>query len=216
MYDVELLSPAVEFLGSLEAKLRAKAPRTIELLRQFGPQLPMPHSKRLSGYPLWELRTKQGSSIVPMFYFAADRTVYVVASGYVKKTDKTSRSEIERAMRLMTDLFGGREMKTTQYRDFLREQLKDDEFKSEYENLEEEFTIAREVIELRQRHHLTQKELAERAGTSQPAIARLESGNYKNLSLSFIRRIAWALDAVPEIHLRSREPNAPEPAVKAT
>jgi hypothetical protein len=33
MYDVELLSPAVEFLGSLEAKLRPKATRTIELLR---------------------------------------------------------------------------------------------------------------------------------------------------------------------------------------
>jgi phage-related protein len=42
-----------------------------------------------------------------MFYFAADRTVYVVASGYVKKTDKTSRSEIERAMRLMTDFLEG-------------------------------------------------------------------------------------------------------------
>jgi predicted transcriptional regulator len=95
-------------------------------------------------------------------------------------------------------------MKTTNYEDYLREQLKDDEFKLEYEDLEEEFTIAREVIALRQKHNLTQKELAERVGTSQPAIARLESGNYKNLSLSFIRRIAGALDAVPEVHIRSR------------
>jgi predicted transcriptional regulator len=96
-------------------------------------------------------------------------------------------------------------MKTTNYEDYLREQLKDEEFKLEYEDLEEEFTIAREVIALRQKHNLTQKELAERVGTSQPAIARLESGNYKNLSLSFIRRIARALDAVPEVHIRSRE-----------
>ena len=49
---------------------------------------------------------------------------------------------------------------------------------------------------------MTQKELAEKVGTSQPAIARLESGNYKNVSLSFIRRLALALNAVPEIHLK--------------
>jgi hypothetical protein len=34
-YDVELLPPVVEFLRAIEAKLRAKAARTIELLRQF-------------------------------------------------------------------------------------------------------------------------------------------------------------------------------------
>lgn len=96
-------------------------------------------------------------------------------------------------------------MKVIRYNEFLREQLEDEQFKREYEELEEEFTIAREVIELRRRKNLTQRELAERVGTSQPAIARLESGTYRNLSLSFIRRVADALDAVPEVHLRSRE-----------
>lgn len=95
-------------------------------------------------------------------------------------------------------------MKAVRYEEFLEEQLKDDGFRQEYEALEEEFTIAREVIALRQQYNLTQKQLAERAGTSQPAIARLESGNYRNLSLSFLRRIAKALGAVPEVHLRSR------------
>jgi predicted transcriptional regulator len=95
-------------------------------------------------------------------------------------------------------------MKTTRYEDFLRDQLTDDEFRREYDELEEEFTIAREVIELRRRHKLTQKELADRVGTSQPAIARLESGNYRNLSLSFIRRVARALNAVTDVHIRSR------------
>ena len=97
-------------------------------------------------------------------------------------------------------------MKTMKYDEFLREQLADDDFRHEYDELGEEFTIAREVIELRQRHNMTQKELAERVGTSQPAIARLESGNYRNLSLSFVRRIAHALNAVPEVHIRSRKP----------
>ena len=96
-------------------------------------------------------------------------------------------------------------MNSVQYDDFLEEQLSDEEFRNEYSELEEQFTIAMEVIALRQKHNLTQKELAERVGTSQPAIARLESGNYRNLSLSFIRRIARALNAVPEVHIRSRE-----------
>ena len=92
----------------------------------------------------------------------------------------------------------------TRYDDLLRHQLGDDEFRREYEALEEEFTIAREIIALRNEHDLTQKELAERIGTSQPAIARVESGNYRNISLSFLRRIAAALDAEPEIHLRRK------------
>jgi len=99
-YEVELLPPAVEFLRGIDTKLRAKAARTIELLRQFGPTLPMPHAKKLSGYPLWELRVKQGSNIVRMLYFAIERTTYVVTSGFSKKSDRMNRSEIERAMRL--------------------------------------------------------------------------------------------------------------------
>lgn len=95
-------------------------------------------------------------------------------------------------------------MKTTKYEDFLSDQLTDDEFMREYDELEEEFTIAREVIELRGILNLTQKELADRVGTSQPAIARLESGNYRNLSLSFMRRVARALNAVTDVHIRSR------------
>ena len=70
--------------------------------------------------------------------------------------------------------------------------------------MEPEYSFAREVLELRREKHLTQKQLAEQMGTSQPAIARIESGNYQNLSLAFIRRLADALDAVPEVHLKKR------------
>jgi predicted transcriptional regulator len=95
-------------------------------------------------------------------------------------------------------------MKATRYQDLLNEQLRDPNFRREYEALEEEFTLATEIIALRKRLNLTQKDLAERVGTSQPAIARVESGNYRNLSLSFLRRLAVALEAVPEIHLRRK------------
>lgn len=95
-------------------------------------------------------------------------------------------------------------MKTTNLDDYVWNELEDPDFKREYDALEEEFTIAEEVIALRLEAHMTQKELAERVGTSQPAIARLESGNYRNLSLAFLRRVARALGTVPEVHLKKR------------
>ncbi len=81
--------------------------------------------------------------------------------------------------------------------------MRDPDFKREYDALEEEFTLAKEIIELRIRRKLTQKQLAQQMGTSQPAIARIESGSYKNVSLSFLRRLGKALGAVPEVHLRT-------------
>jgi len=91
-------------------------------------------------------------------------------------------------------------MKVHDYNEMLKEELKDSEFRKEYEALEDEFEIARQVIELRLKKGLTQKELAEKVNTSQSCIARLESGTYRNLSLSFLRRVSRALDV--QIHVK--------------
>jgi predicted transcriptional regulator len=96
-------------------------------------------------------------------------------------------------------------MKSMKYEEFLAKQLKNPSVRREYDALQEEFELAKEVIALRLKNNLTQKELAKQIGTSQPAIARLESGSYHNLTLSFLRRLADALGAVPEIHLRKKE-----------
>ncbi|MDH5719169.1 MAG: helix-turn-helix domain-containing protein [Spirochaetia bacterium] len=92
-------------------------------------------------------------------------------------------------------------MKLHKYSKVLKDNLKDRKFKEEFDKLDEEFTISREVLNLRKKKNMTQKELASLIGTSQPAIARLESGNYKNVSLPFIRKVANALGAKAEIHL---------------
>ncbi len=89
--------------------------------------------------------------------------------------------------------------------ELLKQQMKDPLFREAYEEYEEEFEIAREVIKLRKKAKLTQKELAEMVGTSQPAIARLESGEYKNLTLSFLRRVGKALGVTPEIHFKKNK-----------
>ena len=102
-FEVILLGNAMDFIRSLEPKLQAKALRSIELLRHFGPQLPMPHSRKLSGYNLWELRTRQSTNICRLFYFHHRETTYVVTSGYLKKSDKTKVEEIQKAMRIRED-----------------------------------------------------------------------------------------------------------------
>jgi DNA-binding XRE family transcriptional regulator len=91
-------------------------------------------------------------------------------------------------------------MKIVDYEDFKNELLKNEEVKQAYESLEDEFQLAQEIIKLRQELNLTQAQLAKECGTSQPAISRLESGNYKNLTLSFLRRLGKALGAEPVIH----------------
>ena len=55
----------------------------------------------------------------------------------------------------------------SEFRDFLNEQLKDDEFKAEYENMSPEFDIIRAMVQARKEQNITQKELSERTGITQ-------------------------------------------------
>ena len=50
---------------------------------------------------------------------------------------------------------------------FFEEQMKDEEFKKEYENLQPEFDIIRALVDARTSQNMTQKELAQRTGINQ-------------------------------------------------
>ena len=107
-YEVRVLQPALHFLETLDIKMKAKAYRTISLLRDFGPFLTEPHSKKITGIKnLYELRVKQGNNICRLFYFHSDGKVYVVTSGFIKKRNKTSKSELEKAERIMNQFMEG-------------------------------------------------------------------------------------------------------------
>ena len=56
------------------------------------------------------------------------------------------------------------------------EWFKDPEFVREFDTLEEEFALARALIGARAQAGLTQEELAQRMGTTQSVVARLEGG----------------------------------------
>jgi len=95
-------------------------------------------------------------------------------------------------------------IKAHKFEDLLARKLKNKGFRDEYERLEPEFALAKEIILLRKKRNLTQAQLAKKMHTSQPAIARVESGNYQNLTLKFIDKLANALEAKPIIHLKAK------------
>lgn len=82
--------------------------------------------------------------------------------------------------------------------DFLAEQLQDEEFKKEYENLQPEFDIIRAMVDARTSQNLTQKQLAERTGINQADISKLENGT-RNPSINLLKRLAEGMDMVLKI-----------------
>ena len=75
---------------------------------------------------------------------------------------------------------------------YLEEQLKDPEFKREYDALEPQFAIIQAIIDARREQGLTQKELSERSGIAQGDISKLENGS-ANPSVKTLMRLASAM-----------------------
>lgn len=70
--------------------------------------------------------------------------------------------------------------------------LEDEDVKREYDRLGPRFEAIGKIIEARIKKKMTQKELAEKLGTKQSAIARFEAGNI-NPSLDFLQKLATVL-----------------------
>lgn len=79
----------------------------------------------------------------------------------------------------------------------------DPRLKAEYDAMKPRYDLIRAVIGARVEQGISQKELAERAGTKQSNISRFESGN-SNPSLAFIQRIADALGMELTVALKER------------
>ena len=83
---------------TLNPKLRAKAILDIELLQK--------HVKPIRGKNnkgLYELRIKFSKDAARIFYFTYYDNKYILLNGFVKKSMKTPRKEIARAVRYMQD-----------------------------------------------------------------------------------------------------------------
>ena len=85
--------PAKEFLMGLDAKMRAKMLRTIDLLATNGTDLRMPYSESLED-GIFELRAKVGSNISRVLYFFFVGKKVILTNGFIKKTQRTPAREI--------------------------------------------------------------------------------------------------------------------------
>jgi len=68
--------------------------------------------------------------------------------------------------------------------------------------------VASEVLAIREQAGLTQKQLADRVGTHQSVIARLEDADYESHSLKMLQRIADALGKGVEIRFVEQDATA--------
>ena len=94
--------PVKVFLDSLEPKMKAKMLREIDLLVYNGPELRLPHSRPVKD-GIFELRAKQGSDISRVMYFFFVGQKAVLTNGFIKKSQKADKSEIELAKKYKQD-----------------------------------------------------------------------------------------------------------------
>ena len=90
--------PIREFMDALRPKLRSKMVGDLAKLEQHNIELREPYAKHM-GKGLFELR----NDIVRAFYFFYEGRRIIVTNGFVKKTNKTPRLELERARRYKRD-----------------------------------------------------------------------------------------------------------------
>jgi len=78
-------------------------------------------------------------------------------------------------------------------------------FKKAYYDEIGRLRLAQRIVELRERRGLTQAQLAERVGTTQAGISRLENPNYRNYSLTTLEKVANALGARLKVELEESQ-----------
>ncbi|MCX5994009.1 MAG: type II toxin-antitoxin system RelE/ParE family toxin [Chloroflexi bacterium] len=94
--------PVKEFIEVLSVKERAKVARAIDLLEEFGINLGMPYAEHVEG-ELWELRTRLSNSRYRIIYFLNTSKAFIMLHGFVKKTRKISKGDLEIAKNRLRD-----------------------------------------------------------------------------------------------------------------
>jgi phage-related protein len=99
-WKVVVLEKRVEHeLDQLPADMRASFQRIVALLESKGPlYVSEPHVKPL-GSGLWEMRMRSRTGIARAIYIIVIREQIIVLRVFVKKTQKTPRTDIDIALR---------------------------------------------------------------------------------------------------------------------
>ena len=95
----------LDFFNSLNEDIKLKFNWTLQLIATVD-RVPKKYLKHLSGTSgLYEVRVEVGSNIYRVFCFFDEGQLVVLMNGFVKKTRKTPKNEIELAERIKKEYF---------------------------------------------------------------------------------------------------------------
>ena len=103
--------PVGQFIRALPAKMKAKVVGDLHLLEEYGNMAREPLTKHIED-GIFELRSKVGTDIVRILYFFEENRIIIATNGFVKKQQKTPKSEIELAKRRRTNYFLRKRLKS--------------------------------------------------------------------------------------------------------
>lgn len=95
-------SPVFEFIQNLDPKIKSKVIGVMDLLKELGILIGPPHSKKVTGTPLWELRIL-GNDNIRIFYVAIVNRSFLLLHAFLKKKQKTDKKDIRTAIDRLND-----------------------------------------------------------------------------------------------------------------
>lgn len=94
-----------EFLLAQPQKVQDKIFKVLEIIETYE-RVPKTYLKSITGTDgLFEARIKLGSNIWRVFCFFDKGKLVILLNGFAKKTQKTPKKEIKKAVRLMTEYY---------------------------------------------------------------------------------------------------------------
>ena len=100
--------PLGAFIRSLDVKMKAKVVASLSLLEEYGNMAREPLSKHLED-GIFELRIIENNNIIRILYFFDCERIIIATNGFIKKTNKTPRNEINIAKQRRLDYYRRKE-----------------------------------------------------------------------------------------------------------
>ena len=94
-----------DFILSLDNKVRREIIKIFKLMQEVE-ILAEPYFKKLTNTNgIWEIRKRFGTNSYRVLFFFDDDNIVLLTNGFIKKTQKTPKIEIEKAEKLKNDYF---------------------------------------------------------------------------------------------------------------
>lgn len=95
-------NPVKRFLESLQKIQKSKVFRIFQNIEMYGLSTALPHLKKLTGTPLWEIRIL-GQDNIRILYVTIHLDSILLLHGFVKKTQKTPNKEINTTLKRLRE-----------------------------------------------------------------------------------------------------------------